>query len=239
MVAAQEPDTARSWRPVIIPYLTNITQATAPFLTTFVLVHLAAPVMANVGGSSMSSQVMLLGREYYQTSFGERYLLLTPLIAHIGSATLKRIISPRPPRAWTSSLTITGYTLAFLALPMHFLTHRWIPADPSPPIHAFGPAELDYEFVKFGLSMLPLRSWVGYGLLATFAVTHLVEGVSILQRTNGMKGITRRARRTVAAAVLLPVLSGIVVLAREPLLVFGPLAERYRAVYDHVPPFKL
>ena len=41
------------------PALTRIAHASAPFITVFVLIHLTAPVMANLGGSSLSSQVMV------------------------------------------------------------------------------------------------------------------------------------------------------------------------------------
>ena len=49
----------RNWKATVTPYLTNIAQASTPFLSTFILIHLAAPIMANVGGSSLASQVMV------------------------------------------------------------------------------------------------------------------------------------------------------------------------------------
>lgn len=48
-----------SIRNTLVSYLTPIAQASAPFISTFTMIHLAAPIMANVGGSSLSSQVMV------------------------------------------------------------------------------------------------------------------------------------------------------------------------------------
>ncbi|KIJ32424.1 hypothetical protein M422DRAFT_265755 [Sphaerobolus stellatus SS14] len=45
-----------------------------------------------------------------------------------------------------------------LLLPVHVLTHRWYPMTEAPPISALSPSELDYEFVKVGLSKWPVRN---------------------------------------------------------------------------------
>lgn len=46
-------------RRFVYPTLTKLSHGTAPFITTFVLIHLSAPVLANLGGSSLASQVMV------------------------------------------------------------------------------------------------------------------------------------------------------------------------------------
>ena len=46
-------------RKTAIGHLTTVIHASSPFLTTFLLIHLSAPVLANVGGSSLASQVMV------------------------------------------------------------------------------------------------------------------------------------------------------------------------------------
>jgi hypothetical protein len=160
-----------------------------------------------------------------------------PLFAHVGAATLKRIISPRPPRAWSSALTVTGYTLALCLLPIHYLTHRLLPTDPSPPTDSFGPAELDYEFVKTAITAWPVRAGLTYALLVGFTLFHLAEGINVLQLANRLRGMSKRTRRLVAGAAVLPVISGLLIMAREPLLVFGPLAGRYRGVFERIPIF--
>jgi hypothetical protein len=48
-----------SFRASALPYLTKATHISAPFITTFLLIHLTAPALANVGGSTLSSQTMV------------------------------------------------------------------------------------------------------------------------------------------------------------------------------------
>ena len=98
-----------------------------------------------------SSNGQLLGREYYQTVLGERYLLFGPLFIHSSSAIIKRCFSPPVSRPFTSALSVTGYAIAFCILPVHFITHRLAPADPAPPISSLGPSPLNYEFAKAAL----------------------------------------------------------------------------------------
>lgn len=50
---------SRTWRHTAQSALTRLSHGSAPFITTFVLIHLTAPVMANLGGTSLSSQVMV------------------------------------------------------------------------------------------------------------------------------------------------------------------------------------
>jgi len=234
MLGRSEDGASRSWGAALTPYLTNLSQASAPFLSTFLMIHLSAPIVANIGGSSLSSQVMLLGREYYQTSFGERYLLLTPFFVHVGAAALKRITSPEKPRSWSSTLAVTGYLTGGILLPIHYVTHRVFPASPYSPIDAVGPAQLDFEFVKTALSTWPIRSWLLYGALVTGVALHASEGMQIiLQNFLGFtQGLRKRTRRVLAGAIILPVLSGLLVLSREPVLTFIPTALRYRAALE-------
>jgi hypothetical protein len=48
-----------SWRSRASSVLTTLTHGSAPFITTFLLVHLTAPAAANLGGSALSSQTMV------------------------------------------------------------------------------------------------------------------------------------------------------------------------------------
>jgi hypothetical protein len=56
---AQGDNVSRSKRRRAEAILTNVTHLSAPFLTVFVIVHLSAPTLANIGGSSLSSNVMV------------------------------------------------------------------------------------------------------------------------------------------------------------------------------------
>ncbi|KAI0927882.1 hypothetical protein AcV7_009395 [Taiwanofungus camphoratus] len=226
-------------RRFVYPTLTKLSHGTAPFITTFVLIHLSAPVLANLGGSSLASQVMILGREYYQTSFGEKVLLLAPLITHPLASIAKRYLSPRPARRLTSALSLTGYA-ALLSIPIHFLIHRYNPSDPSPPIYAVGPAELDYEYVKFALHEWPWRSWLGYIALTACVARHAAEGMNVIWNTymrpvfGKLKG-SATIRAIAAPLVVLPVATGLLVISREPLMAFASQAARFRAALSKSP----
>ncbi|KAH7920666.1 hypothetical protein BV22DRAFT_1020802 [Leucogyrophana mollusca] len=216
------------------PFLTKLAHGSAPFITTFLLIHLSAPVLANVGGSNLSSQVMLLGREYYQTGFGERYLLLTPLAVHVASSISKRLVLPRNrPRKLSSVLSLTAYSALFIFLPIHFVTHRVNPTDPSAPIFAVGPAELDYEFVKVGLTKFPWRSWALYAGLVGCVALHAAEGLNVMRNTwfRSWAGPSAKTRRVLAGLAVLPVLSGLFAISREPLITFSSLAGRFEAAF--------
>ncbi|KAF8839861.1 hypothetical protein BDN67DRAFT_969385 [Paxillus ammoniavirescens] len=222
--------------------LTKFAHGSAPFLSTFLLIHLSAPALATIGGSSLSSNVMLLGREYYQTVFGERYLLLTPLAIHVASSMSKRLIAPssKPPRKLTSTLSITAYSALLVFLPIHFITHRLAPADASPPIFAVGPSELDYEFVKTGLARFPWRSWALYTGLVASVLVHAVEGINIIGATwLGAPRISSRARKLVAGAAAFPVLLGVWTLSREPLMGLSSVVERYGAAFNRLWVYRL
>ncbi|KAF9557187.1 hypothetical protein CPC08DRAFT_640593 [Agrocybe pediades] len=241
------PTTFEKWRTGALPILTKTSHICAPFITTFLLVHLSAPALANVGGSSLASQTMLLGREYYQTMLSEPLLVLGPLTVHTLSGALKRLLSPpgRPPRKWTHLLSLTGYATLLLFLPVHYGTHRAFPTLETPPIYGVGPAELDYEFVKTGLKTWPVRSCILYGGLVLSTTLHFVDGMTIIWNTwikpavekaqvsvSTWKRETRSRRMWMAlGCIALPTLSGLLALGREPMMTFSSMMSRYSAVF--------
>lgn len=242
--AADDASGSRSqpaWRERLVSCLTTVSHVSAPFITTFALIHLSAPAMGSAGGGSLSSQVMLLGREYYQTPFGERYFVLAPLVIHPLASIAKRLFSPgvgsqKPwsrPRPMTSVLSSTGYLTLSLFLPVHYLTHRIYPAISDAPIHSFGPAELDYEFVKTGLQIWPLRSWFLYVGLVGCVVLHSVEGISIITKTQfGEAVVPKNKRRLVSFLAGIPVLTGLFFISRETVWALASSMESYVAAYS-------
>ncbi|TRM66832.1 hypothetical protein BD626DRAFT_396909 [Schizophyllum amplum] len=225
-----------------VDYLTRVAHITSPFITTFLLIHLAAPISANFGGSSLASNVMLLGREYYQTAMGEKLLVLGPLAAHGLSAVGKRVLSPagHPPRPATSLLTVSGIASVAL-LTIHYRTHRVLPAIELAPIYEVGPAELDYEFVKTGLARWPMLNTVLYSGLITAVALHVVDGMGILYNVYVRGGRwrgwwpARRKRQIIAGlALVMPVLTGLVFLAREPVMAFPSTVARYEAAFKEL-----
>lgn len=224
-------------RSVALPALTGISHASSAFIGTFLLVHLAAPIAGNAG-SNIASQMMLLGREYYQTAFGEKFLVLGPIAVHATASCMKRLLSPpgKPPRRLTGGFSASGYFAGLFFVPIHYLTHRAYPASPAAPISCVGPSELDYDFVKTGLQKWPKRSWALYIGLTAFVVFHAVDGLQVIFKQS-LKGVAERWTRmrrnkrmgVVTLGVLLPVFSGLAVLGREDVMAFGNVVSRYEA----------
>jgi hypothetical protein len=189
--------------------------------------------------------VQLLGREYYQTPFGEKYVLAAPIVLHATAGIAKRLLARTkvqpgpPPRPATSLLTTTAYAALVVFIPIHVLTHRTYPADAAAPIFSVGPAELDFEYVKFGLQTWPVRSWVLYAGLVGCVLLHAAEGVRVLIRvrfpsaSSSQRWIGTR-RRAITAVVALggAILSGVFLMSREPLMAFASLSLRYRAAFS-------
>jgi succinate dehydrogenase/fumarate reductase cytochrome b subunit len=186
--------------------------------------------------------LQLLGREYYQTSFGEKYLLAAPIVLHATAGIAKRLLArtkihPRPPpRPATHLLSTTAYTALVLFIPIHVLTHRTYPSDAAAPIFAVGPAELDFEYVKFGLTTWPVRSYVLYAGLVGCVLLHAAEGVRVLLRVrfpNASSRPTKRRKMITTAIITLggAILSGVFVMSREPLMIFASLSRRYQAAF--------
>lgn len=219
------------------PLLTKLSHGSAPFITTFVMIHLSAPMLANLGGSSLSSQVMVLGREYYQTSFGEKFLVILPFLVHPISSLCKRLLAPRPARRLTSLLSITGYGAAALVA-IHYFTHRVSPAISAAPIYELSPAELDFEYVKYALHAWPWRAWFGYVGLTAAVAWHAAEGMNVIWNTylrstmGSFKASSKRSKAVVAGGMVLPVVAGLTVLAREPLMAFTSQLLRFRASFE-------
>ena len=183
----------------------------------------------------------LLGREYYQTPFGERYLVLAPLVIHPLASIAKRLSSPgvgsqKPwsqPRPITSVLSSTGYLTLSLFLPIHYFTHRVHPAIAEAPIHSFGPAELDYEFVKTGLQTWPLRSWFLYIGLVGCVALHSVEGISIITGVQFGKVVVPRSRRKLLSLIVgVPALTGLYFISRETLWALTSSVQSYVAAFS-------
>jgi len=226
-----------AWRNRASSILTVFAHGTAPFITTFLFVHLTAPVIANIGGSSDASRTMVFGRQYYQTVFGERYLVFAPLLVHATSGFLKRIFAPRPPgpRRLSSALSATGYACMLFLLPVHVATHRLGPADATQPVWSAAPPELDYEFVKIALHDWPIRSTALYVAIVLGVVLHAADGFGVIWSTWAPKRKLPgwRVRRTIVGVAVLPVITGIAAIAREPLYAFAFTVARYRAALTH------
>ncbi|PCH38574.1 hypothetical protein WOLCODRAFT_136346 [Wolfiporia cocos MD-104 SS10] len=237
----ERPPRTKGWRRIAVAVLTTLSHGTAPLITTFVLIHLAAPVLAIVGGSSLASQTMLLGREYYQTALGEPFLLFAPLLLHPLTSTLRRVLAPHLARPLPNSFTLAGYAASF-SIVGHVLANRVFPMDPAPPVLAVGPAELDFEFVKLAVQTWPVRTVVAYTGLVAAVVWHATQGMAIMWNRYlraALGGVSVGARKTalVTAGVLLTVYTSLYVLANEPPMVLASTAARFHAALIKSPMF--
>jgi hypothetical protein len=165
-----------------------------------------------------------------------------PLGLHSLSGIGKRLLplyppAQPPPRPLRSVLSVTAYASLLFFLPVHFTAHRVYPSDPSPPIFAVGPSELDWEYVKFALSTWPIRSWALYAGLVSCVALHAVEGAHIIWNAQvtrrALKLTTTKAKRYIIAitAITLPVLSGVFFASREPLMTLSSTALRFEAAF--------
>ncbi|KAG8830310.1 hypothetical protein FRB91_007688 [Serendipita sp. 411] len=233
----QKRDTgsAGSMKRMTLKVLTQLQRLSAPFLSLFVAIHLAAPIAANFGGSDASNQMLLLGREYYQGRLTEPTLLFIPLGIHVGSSLLRRAIL-KPPKK-PGLVTLTAYA-SLVSVPIHFYITRVIPSSPTPPISSFSPSELNYEFVKAGFTFLPLTSWVAYMGIVTVVLLHGAEGGSIINRWLTGKPLNKRLRRGVALLAAAATALGLYRISQEPLLLRGARLERALEIYRGFPPHR-
>jgi hypothetical protein len=268
--------------------LTFIAHGTTPFITTFILVHLTAPIAANLGGSSLASQVMvssqglhalfslltcaqLLGREYYQTPVspyfkemecfahstvqaGEKFLVNIPILAHVGASILKRVIpscsrsksniptpegklASLPPRPLRSLLAWSGYASVVLTLGIHYPLHRLAPQSAA--AEAFGPAQLDMEFVKTGLQQWPIRSWLLYSGLVAATLLHTADGLFVIALYQRIRAKSRQTWRTVGALATVPALTGLYVMRKEPVIASSGLVKNFIAAFKEAHVYRL
>ena len=133
----------------------------------------------------------------------------------------------------TSALASTGYLTLFLFLPVHYLTHRVYPTISAAPINSFGPAELDYEFVKTGLQTWPLRSWLLYAGLIGCVALHSVEGISIITAAQYGKALVPKSRRKLVSLIAgVPALAGLFFISRETVWALTSSLEGYVAAFS-------
>ena len=133
----------------------------------------------------------------------------------------------------TSVLSSTGYLTLFLFLPVHYLTHRLYPTISVAPIHSFGPAELDYEFVKTGLQTWSLRSWLLYIGLVGCVALHAVEGINIIMATQNGKAVVPKSRRKLVSFLAgVPALAGLFFISRETVWALTSSTESYVAAFS-------
>ncbi|KAG8936892.1 hypothetical protein FRC02_009982 [Tulasnella sp. 418] len=205
--------------------------------------------MASVGGSDLSSSVMLLGRECYQGQRTEPLLVYAPLCVHVGASLIKRalLITAPPPKnndnsddseevnsvgysnGWPrpSLLTLTAYPLLVL-LPTHFSIYRLNPSSPHPPVSSLSPSQLDYSYVTFGFANWPWRTTLAIGGLVLAGTIHATSGWVILLRKKRKWGWKRWCGAMLALGI---VGTGTLMIGTESVMVPKSLQRQMMEAY--------
>ncbi|KAI6017099.1 hypothetical protein EDC04DRAFT_2608144 [Pisolithus marmoratus] len=124
----------------------------APFLGTFLVIHLWVPITGNVSGSGLASSTMLLGRDYYRTAFWNDNCSSYPSLSTL-------------PRVQPNSY-----------LPKRNLLH----GPQATSTWTLGSSELDPEFVKTAIRTWQGRSWMLYTGLVGCLLVHTAEDGSVI-----------------------------------------------------------
>ncbi|ORX35225.1 hypothetical protein BD324DRAFT_652367 [Kockovaella imperatae] len=243
------PSPRRNLRGQVLRVLTFTQNSSALVFSVFLGVHLASPLSAAIGGSSLADKTMMIARDYYLPY--EPLLVFAPIAVHLSSSLLRRIIISSQTRR-LPPLTphiLTGYALPFFLIP-HILSHRIHPSSPHPPISRLSPSELDFEFVGWSLRKWPGWSVISYGGLVLIACWHAGVGmmkiVSWLRGPRVTGGTDPAPRRKISGGrklglrgilgVVLGVVGiGLVRIARDTGKVSRIMETRYEAVYASLP----
>ncbi|CAD6574172.1 MAG: hypothetical protein CYPHOPRED_005313 [Cyphobasidiales sp. Tagirdzhanova-0007] len=161
-------DRPKWFRLNVLNLATRVQSASALSFSAFLALHLAAPLAAALGADA--SGVMLLTREYYQTSLIEPILVWGSLAAHVLSGLTRRALLGSKTKRF-SLHSIAGFVLIPVALG-HSFTHRILPARKG-----ISPSLLSYQFVSYSLFVYPFTSWTGYGVLILAASYHATGGL--------------------------------------------------------------
>jgi hypothetical protein len=116
-------------------------------------------------------------------------------------------------------------------LPFHYPLHRIAPHSEA--ANAFGPSQLDMEYVKAGLQRWPVRSWILYGVLAGATLVHAADGLFVIARQQQLLHVKRRnAWRAAGVLATVPILAGTYVIWKEPSVAFSGLVDNFYAAFQ-------
>ena len=143
--------------------LTAIQSLSAAGFGAFLLLHVPASA-ASVLGESNATQLMLIGRELYQSDLLEPIFLGSAAL-HVGSGLARRLHR----HGWKSFRSLSLHALSgYLLVPLvsfHVYMHRWLPLkmDIS--------NDISYSFTSLFLQQYPALAWVHYTLISSLYIT--------------------------------------------------------------------
>jgi succinate dehydrogenase/fumarate reductase cytochrome b subunit len=240
-------------------YLTRIHKYSSYAFSVFTAFHVANTALIPLATRSVASSepYLLLTRPYYQSPIAEPFIVVLPLLAHIGSGVALRLIrrkqnlkrygaenrTDRRMVAWPklSGTSALGYALVPLVYG-HAFVNRIIPLW-----YEGGSSSINLGYVAHGFAKHPAVSFVGFGTLVTVGVFHSVWGwAKWLNWTpsqvtqGGVEGQLLRKRRwyvvnAVSAVVTALWLAGGMGVVGRGGAVGGWVGREYDELYSHIP----
>ena len=212
----------QSWQSYAIHIATWLQSGSALTFSAFLAMHLASPVAAVFGVDA--NTVLLLTREYYQTSLLEPALVFGSLGVHLLSGAVRRLLLVGRPKwkalSWHS---VAGFALVPI-VGGHVYTHRLFPFRLG-----LSPSLLSYQYTSYILHNNPISSWVTYGLISVIMSYHGTSGLRrILSSRTKAATLPRRSSARYGCVCLVSGLGlGLAALSREGAHVPMWLGKRY------------
>lgn len=161
--------------------LTKVQAGSAVVFSTFAVMHGAQVLSANVGGSSLANNWIMLGRPFYQDEHLEGLLVtgsaLTHVLAGLGKLGIRLYWNNKTAHVSNAALlpyhTAAGYALIPLA-GLHYYLVRHLPVD------YYGDSSfIDFGYIAWGLQNKPVFTYGLHMALIVTGVYHMVSGVQV------------------------------------------------------------
>ncbi|KAI7895006.1 uncharacterized protein EV154DRAFT_477781 [Mucor mucedo] len=159
--------------------LTKVQAGSAVVFSTFVVMHGAQIVSANVGGSSLANNWIMLGRPFYQDEHLEGLLVTGSALTHVAAGLAKlgiRLYWNKKTGQGSHLLpyhAATGYALIPLA-GLHYYLVRHLPVD------YYGDSSfIDFGYIAWGLQNKPVFTYGLHLALVVAGVYHSVSGIQV------------------------------------------------------------
>lgn len=168
-------------------FLTKVQAGSAIVFSTFAVMHGAQVLTANVGGSQLANNWIMLGRPFYQDEHLEGILVTGSALTHVIAGLAKLGIR----FYWNNTISnsallpyhgLTGYLLIPLA-GLHYYLVRHLPVD-----YYGDSAFIDFGYVAWGLQNKPVFTYGLHCALIAAAAYHMISGINVaFQKLKGTK----------------------------------------------------
>ncbi|GAA5802418.1 hypothetical protein HPULCUR_007883 [Helicostylum pulchrum] len=159
--------------------LTKVQNGSAIVFSVFAVTHGVQILGANIGGSSLANNWIMLGRPFYQDEHLEGILVTGSILTHVTAGLAKLGIR----LYWNTNIKknpallpyhgLTGYLLIPLA-GLHYYLVRHLPID-----YYGDSAFIDFGYIAWGLQNKPIFTYGLHTALIVAAAYHMVSGAKI------------------------------------------------------------